>query len=97
MVLGLAKEKGLPGADQALQSKAAIERLKQHLDPNHSGGQAPKDGPTEALPAFPLSRKSKQTSPVPKIIVAAVGLVGLLWFLSSAYPILAVLLSRLRH
>ena len=100
MVLGFAKEKGVPGAAEALQSKAAIDRLKQHLDPKYQAGEAPADNPAGPLPlslAAPAFR-SKPTSPVTKIIVAAIGLVGLLWLLSSAlHPIFAVLMSRLRH
>ncbi|MFI5382189.1 MAG: hypothetical protein ACHRHE_23070 [Tepidisphaerales bacterium] len=99
-VLGYAKEKGIPGAAEALQSKAAIDRLKQHLDPRYQTGQAPADNPTGPLPLSLSAQafKSKPTSPVTKIVAAAIGLVGLLWFLTSAlHPIFAVLMSRLRH
>ncbi|HXQ42341.1 MAG TPA: hypothetical protein VN821_13805 [Candidatus Udaeobacter sp.] len=98
MVLGFAKEKGVPGAAEALQSKAAVDRLKQHLDPKYQTGEAPAGNLAGTLPLSARAFRSKPTSPVTKIIVAAIGLVGLLWLLSSVlHPIFAVLMSRLRH
>jgi len=39
MVLGLAKEKGVPGAAETLDTNAAIERMKHRLDPKYDAGE----------------------------------------------------------
>jgi len=98
MVLGYGKEKGVPGAAQALEMNAAIERLKHHLGPKYEAGQGPTDAPKAALPLPMTLVKSKPTSPLVKIIAVAIGFVGVAWFLSSAlYPTFVALLSHLRH
>ena len=97
MVLGFAKEKGVPGAAEALAGNAAIERMKHRLDPNYAAGQA-KDVLPVALP-FPMTAlKSKPTSPVVKLIGVVIGFAVLAWFFSGTlYPNIAALLSHLRH
>jgi hypothetical protein len=98
MVLGYAKEKGVPGAAQALQTNAAIERLKHRLDPKYDAGQGPTDSLPAALPLLMTPVKSKPTSPLVKIITVVIGFLGLAWFFSSAlYPTFVALLSQLRH
>jgi len=98
MVLGFAKEKGVPGAAEALERNAAIERLKHHLDPKCDAGQGPAGSPRAALPLPMLMGKTKPTSPAVKFIAAVIGFAVLAWFLASAlYPNFAALLSHLRH